>query len=204
MKAKDNPFRAERVQSVRFRFDSVENGFTLPDLLARLEAMQWRGAIVGPQGSGKTTLLEELEPHFAARNWQICRLRLSREEPRFAPGLLDELSARLTSQHMILLDGAEQLNGFTWRRFERLSRRAAGLIITSHRTGLLPTLVQCHTSPQLLRDILDELLGDDAARWHDEVNELWTRHQGNLRSALRQLYDIHAEPTDFNLINSQW
>jgi hypothetical protein len=193
MKARDNPFRAERVLSVRFRLDALEPDLTWEELFSRLETLKWRGALVGPEGSGKTTLLEDLEEQIVARGWQTQRLRLSREEPHFAPGFLAQFYATLTSQDVILFDGAEQLSRFAWHNFKRYSQSAKGLIITSHRAAMLPTLAHCRTSPQLLRDILDELLGEDAAQWHGEVATLWQRHDGNLRHALRELYDVYAD-----------
>jgi hypothetical protein len=193
MKARDNPFRAERVLSVRFRLDALEPDLTWEELFSRLETLKWRAALVGPEGSGKTTLLEDLEAQIVAHGWQTKRLRLSREEPRFAPGFLTKFCAALTPRHVILFDGAEQLSRFAWHHFKRHSRRAKGLIITSHHVGMLPTLADCHTSPQLLSDILDELLGEGAVRWHGEVATLWQRHDGNLRHALRELYDFYAD-----------
>jgi polynucleotide 5'-kinase involved in rRNA processing len=72
VRARDNPFRTERVLRVRFRLPSG----TWDDLLARFEALGRRAAIVGPQGSGKTTLLEDLAPRLRARGYSIRELRL--------------------------------------------------------------------------------------------------------------------------------
>ena len=67
------------------------------------------------------------------------------------------------------------------------TRRAGGLVITSHRPGLLPTLFECETSPELLAGIVGELAGSEV-----EAGELWARHRGNVRDALRELYDQWA------------
>jgi ABC-type lipoprotein export system ATPase subunit len=56
LRAKDNPFAVDRIGQIRYEpaAESWEN------LLVRLAAMDYRGAIVGPCGSGKTTLCEDL------------------------------------------------------------------------------------------------------------------------------------------------
>jgi hypothetical protein len=90
----------------------------------------------------------------------------------------------------ILLDGAEQLGWLDWRRF--LWRTAGcGVVITSHRPGLLPTLIHCSTSPELLLGIVETLLGEPLT-CKRRVTELFGKHHGNLRDALREMYDIWA------------
>jgi hypothetical protein len=85
------------------------------------------------------------------------------------------------------LDGAEQLGRVGWWSFLRKARRARGLVITSHRAGLLPTLVECETSAPLLREIVECLHPGRPA-----IDLLFDRHGGNVREALRELYDLHA------------
>jgi hypothetical protein len=65
MRARDNPFSTDRVLRVRYR----PQGVTWDALMARLEALGWRAAIVGPEGAGKTTMLEDLQPRLAARGF---------------------------------------------------------------------------------------------------------------------------------------
>ncbi len=67
------------------------------------------------------------------------------------------------------------------------TRRAGGLVITSHRPGLLPTLYECETSPELLAGIVEELAGEEL-----DSEEVLARHRGNIRDALRELYDRWA------------
>jgi hypothetical protein len=191
MKARENPLRTERVLQLRFRLEAIEAGLTWETLLARLEKLGFRGSIVGPEGSGKTTLLEDLAPHFQAHGLRLKWLRLSREKQHFTSEEWTQIET-LSSDEIVLFDGAEQLSRHEWKRFERFSRWSAGLVVTSHRTGLLATLIQCRTTPQLLRELLDELLEKDGARWHGACGELWERHDGNLRHVLRELYDVYA------------
>lgn len=193
MRARDNPFSTDRVLRIRHRL----RGETWDSLLSRLEKLNYRAAIVGPEGAGKTTLLEDLEPHLVAKGFEVVSLRLTREFPRFDVGVLRELRRRLGARHIILFDGAEQLSPWSWWGFKRVARRAGGLIITSHRSGLLPTLIDCHTDVTLLADIIASLLNEPVERRHVAVDTLFRKHRGNLRDALRELYDDWAErPTD--------
>jgi hypothetical protein len=188
--ASANPFRAERVEALRYRLDAA--GWQR--LLDRLAALGHRGAIVGPCGSGKTTLLEEVRARFAARGSATAHWRVRRERgPEFArefAGFLDAAPGR-----MLFLDGAEQLGWREWCRVRRAARDAAGLVITTHRAGRLPTLHRCATTSALLEQLVNELLAGaphSGAVGAAECEALWRRHRGNLRHALRELYDHWA------------
>ena len=185
MRARDNPFATDRVLRVRYR----PQGWTWEQLLARLAAMHYRGAIVGAEGRGKTTLLDDLGERLAARGVGVRHLRLTRERPTFDRALLRDFLADLSARDVILFDGAEQLGRLAWWRVARRTRRAGGLVITSHRPGLLPTLVECETSVPLLRGIVADLLLGEAG---PGAEELFARHGGNVRDALRELYDRYA------------
>lgn len=188
MKARENPFRAERMDGIRYRF--VESAW--PALMARLEALGYRGAILGPDGSGKTTLLDELAPRLAGAGFSVKRLFLNREEPRFPAGFVEAFAGGLGPDDAILFDGADLLGRPAWRRFRRLTARAGGLVVTSHRRGLLPTLIRCRTTPGLLIELVEELLGRAEPGWHARLRRLHRRHRGNVRDAIRELYDRWA------------
>jgi hypothetical protein len=196
MRARDNPFGAQRLLALRYRI----SGLTWDDLLARLAALGYRAALVGPHGHGKTTLLEELAVHLEGRGFRLRAATLHDGDRRLSADQERTLFADLTRRDCLLLDGAEQLNPLSWRRAERRSRAAGGLIVTSHRAGLLTTLVECRTTPELLNDLVRELLGEgeEAAGGlpasPEELHaQLFTRHGGNLRDVLRELYDAWAE-----------
>lgn len=199
MRARDNPFATARVHRIRYRFD----GTTWEELLSRLKSMNWRGAIVGPEGAGKTTLLEDFAPRLRERGFEVIRLRLTQEEPRFSCGLMRELSSQLSSSHIILFDGAELLSRWAWWDFLRRARRAWGLVITSHRPGLLPTLIECKTTLELLAGIVADLLNEAPEACRDRAGQLFRKHRGNLREALRELYDVYSvsatDSTEFPL-----
>lgn len=189
MRARDNPFRTDRVLTIRYR----PQGITWDGLMARLAALGHRAAIVGPHGSGKTTLLEDLAPRLTARGLGAKWLRLSLAQRAFPRGFLRQFLAGLGERDVILFDGADLMGRLAWRRVERRSRRAAGLVVTGHRRILLPTLAECSTTPELLEDIARRLLGEAALPWlGDTTRALFARHRGNLRDALRELYDLCA------------
>jgi hypothetical protein len=90
-----------------------------------------------------------------------------------------------------VVDGAQELSRPAWAWLRRRSRAAAGLVVTSHRPGLLPTLVECTTDPVLLGELIRQLVAE--GRPEDPPPEaLHRRHRGNLRLALRELYDLYA------------
>jgi hypothetical protein len=180
LKARDNPLASDRVLSL-IRYRPV--GTTWPQLLARAAALNWRCAIVGAKGTGKTTLLEDLQNDLRATDRATRLIRLSAERGQISPGAIGHVS----SNEIILLDGAEQLSPLRWSRFRWRTRLAAGVVITTHSPGRLPTLIETRTTPQLLADILQTLLG----RKQEEIETvpLLARHGGNVREALRDLYD---------------
>ncbi len=189
MRARDNPFRTERILQVRYRLE----GTTWPELLKRCEVLGYRGAVVGPHGCGKTTLLEDLEFKLRESGFATHVLRLDVEHPRFASAFVRQFSAELAPNDIVLLDGAEQLSLVSWHWFRYCTRRAGGLIITVHRPGRLPTLWECSTSASLLAAIASNLLGEDAALLRESAQFLFERSGGNLREALREWYDLLAQ-----------
>jgi hypothetical protein len=188
MRARDNPFRTEQVLKVRYRLPGV--GWE--DFLDRLAALDYRAMILGPQGAGKTTLLEDLAPRLCARGFNPKLLRLRRDGPGFPPGFLGTFFAGLAPQDVILFDGADHLGRLAWARFKWRSRRARGLIATSHGRRLLPLLIECSTSLELLEAIIEEIPDSGAAKLRPLLPAMFRQHQGNLRNALRHCYDLCA------------
>jgi hypothetical protein len=186
MKARENPFATDRILRVRYRPQEM----TWDQILARLASLRYRAAIVGPHGSGKTTLLEDLEPLLLAQGFELRRARLDTESPRLARSQWRQLTSRLTDRHIILFDGAELMPRLLWPLFRWPARHAGGLIVTSHRPGLLPTLIETTTSPRLLSQIVTDILPCPDPSL--DAGALYRRHAGNLREALRELYDSYA------------
>ncbi len=183
MRARDNPFTAQRVLGIRYRLA----GTTWEELTARLEALRFRAALVGPHGHGKTTLLEDLGERLAARGLRVRTVTLHEGDHRLGAAQRKMLFHNLAPADVLLLDGAEQLGRLPWLELRTRTRAAGGLVITSHRPGLLPTLHHCRTTPGLLAEIVRDLGGDDGA-----AGELFERHAGNVRDALRAMYDRAA------------
>jgi hypothetical protein len=189
MLARDNPFASDRLLTVRYRLD----GLAWEALLRRLAQMKYRAAILGPKGSGKTTLLEDIEPRLQALGFVTHALRLTEDQPLFPPAWTRQFLGGLSADDFVLLDGAEQMSQGAWWRWRRGTRKAGGLLITSHRPGLLPTLLECATTPELLADIVSELLKGKDMPDEARCRALYSRHRGDLREALREMYDEWAE-----------
>jgi hypothetical protein len=183
VRARDNPFTAQRVLAVRYRL----SGTTWDELLARLETLRFRAALVGPHGHGKTTLLEDLGVRLAERGFRVRTVTLHQGDRRLDGAQRRTLFHALTGEDVLFLDGAEQLSRLSWSEVRARTRAAGGLLITSHHSGLLPTLHECRTTPELLAGIVAELTGVGM-----ETGELFERHGGNVREALRELYDVCA------------
>ncbi len=189
MRARENPFASDRLHQLPYRL----RGLTWSALRDRLEALQYRAAIVGPYGSGKSRLLGELESRLADNPFTIKRLRLSNDVRAFPRGFVRRFLQDLSPTDLILFDEANQLNPFTWAYFKWRSHRAGGLIITSHRPGLLPTLTTCAVTLDLLADLVTELLGEaPPPDLKPRLIRLHHRHRGNLHLILGDLYEWYA------------
>lgn len=190
--ARENPFRAQRLDAIRYR---VAGG--IERVLERLDELGRRAAIVGPEGHGKTTLIEELARALKSRGFRVALERLSANERALHRERTKRLLSEARAGSFLLLDGADELPPIAWRRFVRGTRRAAGLVVTSRRPGRLPTLLECRTSPELLEELIEELL--DLPRGRGVAARLaaglYAKHSGNLRAALRELYDLWANGT---------
>ena len=185
-----NPFATcwTRPGALPFRFNNRQS---TDQLIAKLAAQQWRGAIIGPHGSGKSTLLEALKPAIIAAGRSIQTISLrdgQRRLPRhfFATWKSD-------TNAIVIIDGYEQL-GWPARLhlWCRCRSTGAGLLVTTHTPVRIPTLI--HLSPD--RKLVEELVDDLCT----EVSILITRadiaashacHGSNVREILFDLYDRH-------------
>ncbi len=187
MRARDNPFRAERIEALAYRAP----GFEWDALLERLRAQGGRGAIRGAHGSGKTTLLHELGDRLVHEGWEVRRLRPDLDDSTLAREQVRHLARDAGKQTALLLDGADRLGPLTWSLFVRRVTPAGVLVATTHREGRLPTLHRCSTSPALLADLVGELMPPGEPP-RVSVTRLLDRQSGDIRKALRELYDAHA------------
>jgi Cdc6-like AAA superfamily ATPase len=188
MKARHNPFSVDRVQTIRYRPSEA----TFDDILSRLGAMDYRAAIVGPEGAGKTTLLEDLQ-HALQRQGLRTRMVFVNDTSPLDYPTRRQLMSQLSSDEIVLLDGADAIGRVMWTFLRRhILKYAAGLVITTHRPGRLPTLIDCATTPELLHTIVAELLPETRDAHAEALQQLFRHHQGNIRNCLRELYDVYA------------
>lgn len=184
--ARENPFSTDRVLRERYRFGTRD----WSQLHEKLVYHCGRGALVGPKGSGKTTLLEDLMVQLAQPGRRITLIRLSKGSPRLPRIFNNNFFTRLDHNDVVLLDGAEQLPLTRWLHFRWKTRRAGIVIATAQRAGRLPVLHRCATTPLLLRELVSSLGVELSPA---EATKLHHRHRGNIREALRELHDRHAE-----------
>jgi hypothetical protein len=185
--ARDNPFRAQRLEALDYRLPGG-----VEELLDRFDALGRRAAIIGGHGSGKTALLAAVVPRLVARGLEVAALRLRRGERRLGP-TGERWLGRAAPGVVMLLDGSDELGVRDWSRVLLGSRRASGLLVATHRRSLLPTLYRCRPSAVLLGELMHDLHRGCACTL-PPADELLARHAGNLREALRELYDLHAGP----------
>jgi energy-coupling factor transporter ATP-binding protein EcfA2 len=189
MRARDNPFAMDRIHAIRYR---PQRG-TFAEILIRLKELNHRAAIVGPDGSGKTTLMEDLEKVLTTQGVRTRMVFVNDLSPLTDPACRRLLS-ELAREEVLLLDGADLVPRSCWSLLKRHTiTHASGLVITSHRPGLLPTLIECTTSLALLQEIARELQPPDRPIPLESLESLFRRHQGNIRSCLRDLYDLYAQ-----------
>lgn len=194
--ARLNPFRSERTERLAFRFKA---GWDWQRLAGSLEGLNWRASIVGPHGFGKTTLLGELAHRLITARTPVHSIRFHDESNFLERWRAWEKLRKLPPSSVVLLDGAEQLPWWEWLLWKCQTRRLSGLVITIHSPGRLPCAYRCETSEELLADLLGELASATAfGLGFAETRETYRACAGNLREALRRLYDQrnHAEAFD--------
>lgn len=182
----DNPFRVQRTDALRF----VEMDLTVQGVAERLHRHRNRGAIVGRHGTGKSTLLHELGDYLVGHGLSPLPLFMNTEQQGSFPDLWRRTIAKARSTDLLMLDGYDHLP--RWARAWVLlrSRKAGGLVVTSHRHTHLDTIAITRSSPALLAKLLHEL--DPVAAERFDTIRLYRETQGNLRDALRLAYDRMA------------
>ncbi len=159
------------------------------DMAAVLAAVRQTAAtaIVGPHGTGKSTILVAIEAGLAAAGESagLLQLRRRRDGLRLIAAVL-----RAPRDRRLCVDGWERL-GPLGAAAVRLAAGARGcrLVVTSHRTAGMPTLVRTTGSLPLLEAIVARLPDHSGLITAADLAESVTRHAGNLRDSLDDLYD---------------
>lgn len=193
MNARTNPFASRHVESLPFQHPvrSIE------EIMAHLNDLNYRASIIGPEGSGKTTLLETIGDRLCQDGFKTVYIRFDEENKRFKKDLFGRIPKIKAASHAFLVDGVEQLSWLDWKRFCLYTRNAGAMIITSHVKSqwmrMMPTLLNTKTSPELLYDLVLKLVEKKDMVPKQEISRLFDSHHGNIRLALRELYDIWAD-----------
>jgi hypothetical protein len=188
----ENPFCTRRIRpgSLSYQFPPDENWETVLKQLR--DAAGW-GEIIGPHGSGKSTLLSGLIPLLQAEGWQVQRIDLHDGDRRL-PIVLRQMPD-MNVPYMIIIDGYEQLGHLSRFQLKRHCRqRGWGLIVTAHQPTGLPKLFNTATTIELANRVVEELLNNsEYAASQQDIADCYTRHKGNLREMLFDLYDLFEQ-----------
>jgi energy-coupling factor transporter ATP-binding protein EcfA2 len=187
---RDNPFATcwTNPGALPFRFN---NDQSIEQLVEKLAAQQWRGAIVGPHGSGKSTLLEALKPAIVATGRNIQAISLHDGQRRLPRHFFATWASE--SNAVIIIDGYEQLG---WparlRLWFRCRTTGAGLLVTSHTPVRIPTLIRLSPDRQLVEQLVDDLCGEVSTTiTRADIAASHACHGSNVREILFDLYDRH-------------
>ncbi|MFZ5805782.1 MAG: hypothetical protein ACOY3I_01050 [Verrucomicrobiota bacterium] len=187
MKARQNPFRLEKLCQVRLRLPCGE----IDDVIQRWQAFQWRGAIIGPHGSGKTRLLDAIQKHMHQSGVPTLKIFLNDRNKK-----IPWAQMLFSPNSVVFIDGAEQIGGKQWKILAWFLRRNRGVLITSHQEGRFSTVIQMTPSLNLLKEIVKELSGTETFFDEDDFEFLFEKHHGNVREALRECYDLFSNKAE--------
>lgn len=158
-------------------------------LAARVRAAPLH-AIVGPHGSGKSNLLAALAAELEQQGpTRLVRVRSAGDVPIVMRSIM-----RGGAGAVVCIDGWERL-GMAGRWAIRCAARwrCSSLLVTAHRAHHLPVLVACAPTATLLGHIVATLPSHGGRIEPGDLTAAFTRHTGNIREALLDLYDRFEE-----------
>jgi len=193
--SRENPFCTRRIRpgAVAYCFPA---GVTAEDLIDRLRRNQWQGGIVGPHGSGKSALLARILTALEQAGQRAVLFELhdgERRLPRDWRRII--VSPASPAPTIVVVDGYEQLSA--WSRFylkRYCRRRQLGLLITSHAPMGLPEIFCTYSSLEMAINVVEQLLQNERIKISTEIiDDLFSRHGGNIRELLFDLYDLYQQ-----------
>lgn len=189
IKARHNPFSAQRIDALSYRFINGD----WDTLFLKLTRLNYRAAIIGPYGSGKTTLLEQLGNKLQQQGYRTLNVFVNQESPHLSFAQCKEILISSRKDSFLFFDGADLLPFWQWILVNLLSRRVKGLVIAGHQRLGSPVLIECQTTPAVLDDLLNELIGPMEEKMRQAGHDLFRQHDGNIREVLRGLYMVCAD-----------
>ena len=189
-----NPFCAARLRPGTIDF-VFEQGKSLQQLVDALEANAWQGQITGGHGTGKSTLLAALTPAIEDRGRLVKSITLAAGQRRLPREFITSL--RLSAGlGVAAVDGIEQLRSWNRLLLKRFCR--------THGVGPRRGVASFGGLAQSLRNGRRRGPGLEGGRSGFKTafrrgsrsaisSQRLARHQGNLREALFDLYDLYEE-----------
>lgn len=188
IRAKDNPFAVHRRQALGY----ITQTMSLQAMLDELRRLDYTAAVVGPHGSGKTTLLEHLEKQLRGKGL-YTEVLFANCDVKVPWKTIRTCIESMPPGSVLFFDGAGHLNRLRFMQLRRLARKKQiGLVITSHREGLLPMLTCCEPTLDLFTGIVSRLLAEQDSIERDRLAALFEMHRCNIRECLWELYDEYA------------
>ncbi len=188
--ASENPFSASRLRPGAMPY-LFADGQDARQFVQRLRDAGWWAAIVGPHGSGKSALLAAMVPQIEKDGRQTLLVELHDGQRRMPLDLRHELPPRMPG--VLIVDGFEQL-GFLSRLYVKRTcrRRRWGLLVTAHESVGLTELSRTEVNLDAAERIVRELQrGYPPLVTAEDVAEPFSRHAGNVREMLFELYDLY-------------
>ena len=193
--AKDNRFSTCFTDNLSFRFGGSE---TWDLLFLRFKSLGFKGAVTGAEGSGKTTFMLQFGQYLKSKGFPIFYLRLSEDQKSGHLFSFYKALKKYKASEILLLDGYEQLDAFSRMFLKWRARNIKGLLISCHMKAPCKVLHHCETSPELLRELLRSLTGNEQFISTEDSELLLEKSGGNVRGALRTLYDYEASQLKFS------
>lgn len=186
--AKANPFSTRFLRpGVVTPLDADGRPLPLAPLLARLLDGGCL-AIEGHHGRGKTNLVRALLAMATARGSETSFVQV--RSPRDAWTAITAV-ATARPDSIVAVDGWERIPWPLGWLLPLLARgRRVAVVTTCHRPCGLPVLARCESSVAQLAAVVRQLPDHGGLLTDDDIAAAFRHHQGNIREALGELYDL--------------